>query len=108
MAKRMTWAFYGSSLVSAYWNGAATYYRGIIRALALRGHQVTFFEPDAYDRQKNRDLADPDWAKVHVYANTRQSMEQAQELGKNADVIVKCSGVGVFDRELEKGVLQLK
>jgi len=27
-------SFYGSSLVSAYWNGAATYYRGIIRALA--------------------------------------------------------------------------
>ncbi|MEA2576351.1 MAG: hypothetical protein QOH93_3649, partial [Chloroflexia bacterium] len=25
-------AFFGSSLVSAYWNGAATYYRGLIRA----------------------------------------------------------------------------
>src|SRR3712207_9077018 len=25
-------AFFGSSLLSAYWNGAATYYRGIIRA----------------------------------------------------------------------------
>ena len=32
-------SFYGSSLVSAYWNGAATYYRGIIRALAARGHR---------------------------------------------------------------------
>ena len=30
----MNIAFFGSSLVSAYWNGAATYYRGIIRALA--------------------------------------------------------------------------
>ena len=30
-------AFFGSSLVSAYWNGAATYYRGIIRALADLG-----------------------------------------------------------------------
>ena len=28
--------FFGSSLVSSYWNGAATYYRGIIRALAER------------------------------------------------------------------------
>ena len=28
-----TIAFFGSSLVSAYWNGAATYYRGIIHAL---------------------------------------------------------------------------
>ena len=30
-------AFYGSSLVSAYWNGAATYYRGLLRALAEQG-----------------------------------------------------------------------
>ncbi|MGN6387000.1 MAG: hypothetical protein ACTHMT_12260, partial [Verrucomicrobiota bacterium] len=57
-------AFFGSSLVSAYWNGAATYYRGIIRALSERGHTVTFFEPDAYDRQKHRDIPDPEWAKV--------------------------------------------
>ena len=45
-------AFFGSSLVSAYWNGAATYYRGMLRALAARGHRVTFYEPDAYDRQR--------------------------------------------------------
>ena len=57
-------AFFGSSLVSAYWNGAATYYRGIVRALYERGHSVTFYEPDAYDRQKHRDLPDPDWASV--------------------------------------------
>ncbi len=57
-------AFFGSSLVSAYWNGAATYYRGIIRALAARGYQITFYEPDAFDRQRHRDMADPPWAKV--------------------------------------------
>ena len=31
-------AFYGSSLLSSYWNGAATYYRGILKALAERGY----------------------------------------------------------------------
>ena len=36
----MTIAFFGSSLVSAYWNGAATYYRGILRELAARGHRL--------------------------------------------------------------------
>ena len=40
-------AFYGSSLLSTYWNGAATYYRGLLKALAGRGWRVTFFEPDA-------------------------------------------------------------
>lgn len=44
-------AFFGSSLVSSYWNGAATYYRGIVKALAERGHRITFYQPDAYDRQ---------------------------------------------------------
>jgi spore maturation protein CgeB len=56
---RPTISFYGSSLVSAYWNGAATYYRGIIRALDARGYRVTFYEPDAYERQAHRDIADP-------------------------------------------------
>ena len=50
-------AFFGSSLVSAYWNGAATYYRGIVRALHELGHRVTFYEPDAYARQQHRDIA---------------------------------------------------
>ncbi len=62
VADRMNIAFFGSSLVSAYWNGAATYYRGIIRALAERGHRVTFYEPDAYERQQHRDIPDPEWA----------------------------------------------
>ena len=66
-------AFFGSSLVSAYWNGAATYYRGIVRALHERGHRVTFYEPDAYDRQKHRDLHDPEWARVVVYAVPRST-----------------------------------
>ena len=59
MKHGMNIAFFGSSLVSAYWNGAATYYRGIIRALHDRGHHVTFYEPDAYGRQQHRDIPDP-------------------------------------------------
>jgi spore maturation protein CgeB len=103
-------AFFGSSLVSAYWNGAATYYRGLIRALAGRGHRVTFYEPDAYDRQKNRDMAeDPAWARVVVYsAQGTADVERCLDEASDADVIVKASGVGVFDGLLEAGVLELK
>ena len=42
----MKLAFYGSSLLSSYWNGAATYYRGVLRALAELGWEITFLEPD--------------------------------------------------------------
>ncbi|CAN5797999.1 glycosyltransferase [soil metagenome] len=105
----MNIAFFGSSLVSAYWNGAATYYRGIIRALARRGHTVTFYEPDAYDRQQHRDIADPDWARVVVYAGTgNDGVMRALDDARAADVIVKASGVGVFDELLEAAVLELR
>lgn len=101
-------AFFGSSLVSAYWNGAATYYRGIIRALHERGHQVTFFEPDAFERQAHRDMEDPAWAKVVVYPATDAAVQQALQAARGADVIVKASGVGVYDELLEREVLALR
>lgn len=108
MAEPMQIAFFGSSLVSAYWNGAATYYRGIIRALAERGHRVTFYEPDAYDRQEHRDIPDPVWARVVVYDNDEHAALQALESARGSDVVVKCSGVGVFDDLLEREVLGLQ
>ena len=102
--KGLNIAFFGSSLVSAYWNGAATYYRGIIRALHANGHSITFYEPDAYDRQQHRDIPDPEWARVVVYAG-EDGMMRALESARGADMIVKTSGVGAFDELLEKGVL---
>lgn len=105
----MNIAFFGSSLVSAYWNGAATYYRGIVRELNAQGHRVTFYEPDAYDRQRHRDMADPSWARVVVYSVEGESaVLDALEEARGADMIVKTSGVGVFDELLEEAVLDLK
>ncbi|MGV1754688.1 CgeB family protein [Agrobacterium sp. CG674] len=98
-------AFYGSSLVSAYWNGAATYYRGLIRALAQRGYAITFYEPDVYDRQKNRDMEPPDWCKVVVYDGTVSAARSvAAEAGK-ADIVIKASGVGFEDDLLLNEIL---
>ena len=102
-------AFFGSSLVSSYWNGAATYYRGLLRALAARGHRVTFYEPDAYDRQRHRDMADPTWARVVVYAaHSPEQVLSVVRQARKADVIVKASGVGVHDALLEAAVLDLQ
>lgn len=102
-------AFFGSSLVSAYWNGAATYYRGIIRALHEHGHRTTFFEPDAFDRQAHRDIADPPWARVVVYSGQDESDAlRALEDARAADLVIKASGVGVFDELLEREVLNLR
>lgn len=95
-------AFWGSSLVSAYWNGAATYYRGVLRALAAHGHSITFFEPDAYDRQKHRDIEDPEWARIVVYdASGLEQVNRHLAACEQFDVVVKASGVGVLDEYLE-------
>jgi len=109
MTPHLNISIFGSSLVSAYWNGAATYYRGLVRALHERGHRVTFYEPDAYQRQQHRDIPDPDWAKVVVYPSgeDQQALQQLEK-ARGSDVVIKTSGVGVFDQLLEKEVLGLQ
>ena len=104
----MNIAFFGSSLVSAYWNGAATYYRGVLRNLAERGHRITFYEPDAFERQQHRDIPDPDWARVVVYPAAEEAVRRCLEEARGSDLVVKASGVGVFDELLEKAVLDAR
>jgi spore maturation protein CgeB len=100
--------FFGSSLVSSYWNGAATYYRGILKALAALGHEIVFFEPDAFERQSHRDIPDPGWARVVVYPATSDGCQRSLEFAScSADLLVKASGVGVFDRELETAIADM-
>ncbi|CAA9502533.1 MAG: Spore_germination_protein_CgeB [uncultured Sphingomonas sp.] len=98
-------AFYGSSLLSSYWNGAATYYRGILSQLAARGYDITFYEPDAFDRQQHRDIDPPSYARVVVYPATIDAARNVLAEAGGADIVVKASGVGVFDDELLEGVL---
>jgi len=98
-------AFYGSSLLSAYWNGAATYYRGMLSELAKRGWQIAFYEPDAFERQAHRDIEPPDWARVVVYPATESGCQAVIAEAAGADVVVKASGVGVFDDDLLEGVM---
>lgn len=98
---------FGSSLTSSYWNGAATYYRGIYKSLADLGFDITFAEPDAYGRQQHRDNEDFSYADVIVY----QSPRDIPFLLKRAalcDLVIKHSGVGVEDALLEEAVLDCR
>jgi len=70
---------FGSSIVSAYWNGAATYYRGMYKQLHSLGHNVTFAEPDAYGRQQKRDAGDFSYVNSIVYKTEEQLEELLQE-----------------------------
>ena len=101
---RKSLAFYGSSLLSSYWNGAATYYRGILSALHPLGWDITFYEPDAFDRQSHRDIDPPAYATSVVYPATPEGLAGVLAQAHRADVVVKASGVGVFDDELVAGL----
>jgi spore maturation protein CgeB len=98
---------FGSSITSSYWNGAATYYRGIYKNLAAFGHEITFAEPDIYDRQKNRDVSEVEYANVIVY-QTPRDIDELLGIACTADLVVKHSGVGADDELLERRVLECK
>ncbi len=96
---------FGSSLKSSYWNGAATYYRGIYRALHDMGHSITFAEPDAFGRQQHLDEGDYSYAECIVY-QPGSDVQAMLDLARHADIVVKHSGIGVDDETLELQVLQ--
>src|SRR5690242_10893981 len=97
----------GSSLTSCYWNGAATYYRGIYKNLYLLGHEITFAEPDIYKRQQNRDCSQIEYASVRVY-QTPRDLDSVLAQACKADLVVKHSGVGADDQLLEREVLHCR
>ncbi len=95
----------GSSLTSCYWNGAATYYRGIYKSLHRLGHEITFAEPDVYKRQQNRDCDEIQYARVRVYQTPRE-LDSVLAEACDSDLIIKHSGVGADDELLEAEVLR--
>ncbi len=97
----------GSSLTSCYWNGAATYYRGIYKNLHALGHDVTFAEPDIYKRQQNRDCPSIEYANVRVY-QTPRDLDSVLAEACDSDLIIKHSGVGADDELLEHEVLHCR
>ncbi len=106
---------FGSSIVSSYWNGAATYYRGCYKYLARLGYDITFAEPDAYGRQQHRDSDDFGYVTSLVYQpralngnptplSDGQDLDRMLRLARAADIVVKHSGIGCDDSELERRV----
>src|SRR3954469_20825780 len=73
----MKLAIFGLTISSSWGNGHATLWRGLCRALAQDGHQVTFFERDVHFYAGARDLWQlaggalvlyPDWPAVEEQA----------------------------------------
>jgi spore maturation protein CgeB len=94
-------------VVSSYWNGAATYYRGIYKNLHALGHHVTFAEPDIYGRQQKRDPGDYSYVESLVYKSPHD-IDHVLRCAWEADLVIKHSGVGADDEILEQRVLECR
>ena len=91
----------GLSITSSWGNGHATTYRALVRALASRGHEVTFYERDAPWYADNRDLPEPPYCQTRLYADVPHLAALAEADLRTADLAIVGSyvpdGVAVGD-----------
>ncbi len=57
----------GLSITSSWGNGHATTYRGLVRGLVERGHEVLFLEREVPWYADNRDLPKPPYCRAEIY-----------------------------------------
>jgi spore maturation protein CgeB len=78
----------GLSITSSWGNGHATNYRGLVRALAGRGHDVLFLERDVPWYASQRDLAEPPWGRTALYDSVEELRDAWSEPLADADLVV--------------------
>ncbi|MRR38385.1 glycosyltransferase, partial [bacterium] len=65
---RYRFVFLGLSITSSWGNGHATTYRGLVRELCARGHEVLFLERNEPWYEDNRDLPKPPFGRLALYS----------------------------------------
>lgn len=85
-------AIFGLTVSSSWGNGHATLWRGLIRALTRRGHQVVFFEQDVPYYANARDvLALPAPSQLLLYSDWASVRSRATEVLRDADLAIVTS-----------------
>jgi spore maturation protein CgeB len=78
----------GLSITSSWGNGHATTYRGLVRELSARGHDVLFLERDVTWYADNRDLARPPYCEIELYDGFSDLKERFSDEVRDADLVV--------------------
>jgi len=104
MASALSYVFLGLSITSSWGNGHATTYRGLLRELVARGHDVTFLERNLPFYEANRDLPRPPYGKTRLYESLDELFERFEGEIRRADFVVIGSyvpdGIAVAERVL--------
>jgi spore maturation protein CgeB len=77
---------FGLSVSSAWGNGHATLWRGLIHALARLGHSVTFYERDTHYYAAHRDCFGLPNGELVLYSDFEEIRSQASSALRHADV----------------------
>jgi spore maturation protein CgeB len=80
--------FVGLSVTSSWGNGHATNYRGLMRALSERGHDVLFLERDVPWYASQRDLPQPPWGRTCLYGDVAELKQRFAAHVREADLAV--------------------
>lgn len=82
----MKLVIFGLSVSSAWGNGHATLWRGLLRALIERGHYPVFFERDVPYYAQNRDLWEIEGGELVLYTEWKNILPLAESHLREADI----------------------
>lgn len=78
----------GLSITSSWGNGHATTYRGLMRELSARGHEVLFLERDVPWYAENRDLPRPPYGRTALYRSLEELRDRYGYYIRESDVVI--------------------
>ncbi len=85
----MRLVIFGLTISSSWGNGHATLWRGLCKALARQGHEVSFYERDVKYYASNRDLTELPGGRLVLYSEWEEAASAAlRELGEADAAIV--------------------
>lgn len=106
---RLSIVLIGLSITSSWGNGHATTYRGLMRELVRRGHDVVFLERDVPWYAQNRDLEAPPYGRTILYGSVGELKSRHGGLVRDADFVLLGSyvpdgvAIGEWIAELARG-----
>ncbi|MGE5611642.1 MAG: glycosyltransferase [Bacillota bacterium] len=87
-ASRLNIVIIGLSITSSWGNGHATTYRGLVRELARRGHQILFLERDQPWYAGNRDMPHPPFCATELYTSVSELQKRFARQIRAADLVI--------------------
>ncbi len=109
-SRRLRIVVLGLTITSSWGNGHATTYRGLVRGLVRRGHEVLFLERDKSWYAEHRDLPEPPFGQTALYDSPEALVRSWGTTIAGADLVVVGSyvpdgiEVGAIVQRLARGI----